>query len=974
MRRWSLKQSLGGAPTLPLWILFGLNAVDELDRSAFGVLTPTIRDHFGLDNQGILTVVSIVAMVALGAQLLFGYYADRVSRVRMAAVGALVWATFTLFTGLAPTVLLLLVARAATGLGRAVNDPTHNSLIADYYPPDVRAPAYGFHRVANYVGLIVGPLFGGLLATLFGWRAPFLVFWAPTLVLVVIAWRYLEEPVRGYHERALMGASDDALHVAEDAPSFGEAWRICSQVKTLRRIWLSLPFLAASVFGLASLYAIAYDDVFHLSEFERGLVAAIAEPFQLIGVVVGIPIAARLMARGPGLALKFIASAGALSAVGIVAFALAPNLPFAIGANIVASAITGVISPAILAAVSLVIPPRVRALGFSIGSLYVLPGVVVLGIIGAIADDSGIRTAMLVLVPVFLIGSVILASAGAFVDEDIAKVRASTLAQAEVLAARQRGEVKLLLVKDLDVGYDGVQVLFGVDFEIDEGEIIALLGTNGAGKSTLLRAISGLIEPMAGAIVFDGADVTFAVAHEVAARGIVQVPGGKGVFPGLTVAENVKMAGWLFHHDPAYLSQATDDALAFFPILRERWDQPAANLSGGEQQMLTLVQAFIAKPRLLMIDELSLGLAPIIVGELLDIVRAIRDRGTTIILVEQSVNVALSVAETAYFMEKGEIRFKGPTSDLLARPDVLRSVFLEGAGSVGGKTNGKAKAPRVKVSSEKVLEVAEVTRAFGGITAVNDVSFDLRKGEILGIIGPNGAGKTTLFDLISGFLKPDHGTIVLSGTDVTAHAPDLRATLGLGRSFQDARLFPALTVEETVALALARHVQVADPVAAMLNLPGVAASEAAIQVRVDELIDLMRLDAFRDKHIAELSTGSRRIVDLACVMAHEPSVLLLDEPSSGIAQRETEALGPLLLRVRAATNASLIVIEHDMPLITSISDELLALDLGAVVTRGAPDVVVHDPAVVSSYLGTSEVAIARSGTRSRSRSKARSNA
>ena len=122
------------------------------------MLTPTIRDHFGLDNQGILTVVSLVALVALGSQVLFGFYADRTSRVRMATIGALVWAVFTLGTGLAPTILLLLLARTATGLGRAVNDPTHNSLIADYYPPAVRTEAYGFHRIANYVGLIIGPL------------------------------------------------------------------------------------------------------------------------------------------------------------------------------------------------------------------------------------------------------------------------------------------------------------------------------------------------------------------------------------------------------------------------------------------------------------------------------------------------------------------------------------------------------------------------------------------------------------------------------------------------------------------------------------------------------------------------------------------------------------------------------------------------------------------------------------------------
>ena len=290
--------------------------------------------------------------------------------------------------------------------------------------------------------------------------------------------------------------------------------------------------------------------------------------------------------------------------------------------------------------------------------------------------------------PVFLLGAYIIASAGSFVEADIKKVRTSAVAQAEVLAARREGKAKLLLVKDLDVGYDTVQVLFGVDFEVDEGDIIALLGTNGAGKSTLLKAISGLLPASAGAVIFDGVDMTYAPPQEVAARGVVQVPGGKGVFPTLSVEENLKIAGWLYRKEAAYLKEATEQVLEYFPVLRERWDQPAGNLSGGEQQMLTLGQAFITKPRLLMIDELSLGLAPIIVEQLLGIVRAIRDRGTTIILVEQSVNVALTVANTAFFMEKGEIRFKGPTKELLERPDVLRSVFLEGAGAMNDGSDG----------------------------------------------------------------------------------------------------------------------------------------------------------------------------------------------------------------------------------------------------------------------------------------------
>jgi ABC-type branched-subunit amino acid transport system ATPase component len=545
-----------------------------------------------------------------------------------------------------------------------------------------------------------------------------------------------------------------------------------------------------------------------------------------------------------------------------------------------------------------------------------------------------------------------------------------------VLAARRRGEAKLLLVKSLDVGYDGVQVLFGVDFEVDEGEIIALLGTNGAGKSTLLKAISGLAPASAGAVVFDGVDMTYAPPQEIAARGVVQVPGGRGVFPTLSVEENLRIAGWLYRRDQAHVREATDRVLGYFPVLRERWHQPAGNLSGGEQQMLTLGQAFIARPRLLMIDELSLGLAPVIVEQLLEIVKAIRANGTTIILVEQSVNVALTVAETAYFMEKGEIRFHGPTAELLDRPDVLRSVFLKGVGSVATDDPGNgarrtarraarspARSDGTDLDRPVVLEARELSKQFGGVSATNDVSFELREHEILGVIGPNGAGKTTLFDLLSGFLAPSSGSVVLLGHDVTDLGPDGRARLGLGRSFQDARLFPALTVRDTIAVALERHVDVRDPVAAALNLPGVADSERHVKERVGELLDLMGLGAFADKFVSELSTGSRRIVDLACVLAHEPRVILFDEPSSGIAQRETEALGPLLVRIRESTGASLLVIEHDMPLVTDISDRMIALDLGTIVADGAPQKVVEHPAVVASYLGTEQTVIQRSGRR-----------
>jgi branched-chain amino acid transport system ATP-binding protein len=258
-----------------------------------------------------------------------------------------------------------------------------------------------------------------------------------------------------------------------------------------------------------------------------------------------------------------------------------------------------------------------------------------------------------------------------------------------------------------------------------------------------------------------------------------------------------------------------------------------------------------------------------------------------------------------------------------------------------------------------MLQTEGVTKRFSGITAVDGVSITLHEGEILGVIGPNGAGKTTLFDLISGFLEPDAGRVFLEGRDITRARPQKRAKLGLARSFQDARLFGALTVHQAVCVALDRPLQVWDPIPAMFSIPA-ATTERKLAARADELIGIMGLDDYRDKFVSDLSTGSRRIVDLACQIGINPKVILFDEPSSGIAQRETEALGPLLLRIRDITGASILIIEHDMPLITSVSDRIVACDLGRVVVDGDADTVLNHPQVVASYLGSAREVIERS--------------
>ena len=263
--------------------------------------------------------------------------------------------------------------------------------------------------------------------------------------------------------------------------------------------------------------------------------------------------------------------------------------------------------------------------------------------------------------------------------------------------------------------------------------------------------------------------------------------------------------------------------------------------------------------------------------------------------------------------------------------------------------------------TEPILSVRGVTVSFGGVVAVEDVTFDVEEGQVLGLIGPNGAGKTTLFDSICGYVAISSGTVHMGDRDITSLAPAERSRVGLGRSFQDAKLFPSLTVAETLACALERRIRTQGPISTVLGLPWVWSAERTITKRVDELIDLLHLGAFHDKFISELSTGSRRIVDLACVLAHEPKVLLLDEPSSGIAQRETEALGPLLRRVQSSLGCTMLLVEHDMPLVTSVSDELIALETGRVIARGTPKQVTNDPRVVEAYLGTDERVVTRSG-------------
>jgi ABC-type branched-subunit amino acid transport system ATPase component/ABC-type branched-subunit amino acid transport system permease subunit len=272
--------------------------------------------------------------------------------------------------------------------------------------------------------------------------------------------------------------------------------------------------------------------------------------------------------------------------------------------------------------------------------------------------------------------------------------------------------------------------------------------------------------------------------------------------------------------------------------------------------------------------------------------------------------------------------------------------------------------PRVPIPAHDappVLAAHDIVVRFGGLAAVDRVSIHARKGEIIGLLGPNGAGKTTLFDVLSGQVRATSGRVDLNGHNITGLRPEQRAQLGLGRTFQQARLFPDLSVFEAVQLGLERR-EPSEVVPSLLALPPSWRAERRKRERARDVLDVLGLAPYRNRRVSELSTGMRRMAELACVLAVGADVVLLDEPTAGIAQAEVDHFAPVIREIRNHLGATIVIVEHDIPLLVSITDRLYALAAGRIIAEGEPDAVRADPAVVSAYLGTDERVVARSGS------------
>lgn len=428
VQEWRLPAVTRGQPAYPLLVLFGLNAVDELDRTAFAVLLPDIRDHFGLSDAGALAMVSVSTIAALVVAVPVSFLADRRSRVRIAAAGAAVWGLLSAATGLAANTFQLVLARMGAGSGRAVNLPTHSSLLSDYYEPTARVKVFSVHGQANSLGQILGPLLAGVLAVLLGWRAPFLIFAVPTLVLVLLALR-LREPARGAHEHPLgAGAGAD-----DGAPgSVRDTFRQLAQVRTLRRIWWTVPFLGVAIFGVPNLLSLVYEDVFDLGSGARGAIAAAVEPLQILGIWVAMPRVSVAANREPGFLLRFVGIVGVVDGILLVVLAYAPHAALAVAVHTLLALSIGTLAPAFYSLVSRVAPPRVRAAAFATIPVFAIPGIALfLPLIGAVSDGFGVQTSILLIVPIAVTAGLLLRSAGQFVDDDL---QASAVTESVVLS------------------------------------------------------------------------------------------------------------------------------------------------------------------------------------------------------------------------------------------------------------------------------------------------------------------------------------------------------------------------------------------------------------------------------------------------------------------------------------------------------------------------------------------------------------
>jgi ABC-type branched-subunit amino acid transport system ATPase component len=519
---------------------------------------------------------------------------------------------------------------------------------------------------------------------------------------------------------------------------------------------------------------------------------------------------------------------------------------------------------------------------------------------------------------------------------------------------RSAGQDRLLRVRDLEVSYGGrLRTLRGVSLSVPAGAVVAVLGGNGAGKTTLLRAISGTL-PLHGGSV-DGGTVELAGRPlerldpaAIVRAGVVQVAEGRQVFGDLTVEENLR-AGALAA-PPATRARARAWVHELFPMLRERRSQRAGLLSGGEQQQLAIARALLAAPRLLLLDEPSLGLAPRMVERLGQVVADLGRQGTAVVLVEQNASFALRLADLAYVLEVGQVSLHGAARELAGTGELRDRYLGPGPGRRAPTSRPTRREGAVAARDVPELTVEGLSVRFGGVAALSEVSFTVRPQTTHALIGPNGAGKSTCLNAITRVCAASGGSVRYGGQELTRLRPHQIARLGVSRTFQGSSLSPAATVADN--LLLGRHRLTRTGFAgAGLRLPRARREQAEQERHVRRVAALLELGDRLDRPVGTLAHGDRKRVELARALCAEPALLLLDEPAAGLGAGESRRMARLIARARDTLGLSILLVEHDMALVMGVADRVTVLDFGRHIAEGAPAEVRRHPDVLRAYLG-----------------------
>ncbi|HXY94391.1 MAG TPA: ATP-binding protein [Acidimicrobiia bacterium] len=664
-------------------VLLAIVALDELSSAALGVLAPDIRDSFGVSN-GAIVFISAAAgsFIVLGA-LPMGWLADRFRRGPIIGWATLLFSGMVFLTGLAVNAFMLFWTQFGVGIAKSSNLSVHGSILADTYPITVRGRVSATRDSAAGMVRVISPLLvGGIAAAAggaAGWRWAFLVLGFPVAVFALLAFR-LPEPPRGQFEKEdVLG---EVIEDAQPAPISTEAaFARLFQIRTLKLAILAFAAMGFALFTGPVLANLFLEDRYGLHAFERGLVGTATGVVALVLLPFVGRYYDRLYRKSPARALRLVGILVLPAAVLTPVQYFMPNpvlfAVFGIPQAVMLAAAFTMVAPVLQS----VVPYRLRGMGSALGSIYIFfIGATGGALLGALLTDAfGVRTAILVLtVPTTIIGGLMILRSSTYIRNDLSMV-VEELHEEMDEHRRQLASpatIPALQVNDIDFSYGRVQVLFGVGFEVARGEVLALLGTNGAGKSTILRVIAGLGTPSRGVVRLNGQTITYVSPEQRARLGVHLLPGGKGTFPQMTVRENLEIGAFVYRGDAADMRRRIERVLDLFPRLRDRASQTAASLSGGEQQMLALARTLLHDPEVLLVDELSLGLAPLVVQELLRTIEELKAGGMTIVIVEQSLNVALAIADRAVFLEKGQVRFSGPARQLAERDDLARAVFL----------------------------------------------------------------------------------------------------------------------------------------------------------------------------------------------------------------------------------------------------------------------------------------------------------